>query len=449
MDKHIYEIYDMTPQREHELWDKALFVFDTSSICTLYNLTEETKKTMVDVLGKFQERIWIPAQAMYEYLKNRDKVIMNPIRESYQYPSELTNCRLPEWLNTFLARHKDKEFHPFLDTEAYNALSAKSDQFATLVKEIKQIFKNQYQQRKTEIEAVRDNDIILDVFCSFNIGEPFSMTQIMEIVCEGGLRYKNRIPPGYMDETQKIGTQIYGDLIIWKEVLQYAEAQHKEVILICDDVKEDWYIKHPKGNTPDTPRHELIKEFVDRVGTDFWMYPLRQFINKLEKEFTSKATLPLFTGLEAVKFVLEQREKEARRKIQSTECLVVRCEKCQGEFEIAADDFDFEWESEGSCERGMGPENEYVAHDYISCPQCGQDIEIDFRLWEYPVGAVNYQNIECDGGEIVKEFDFSDRIDLHEESESCVICGARRHVDGDGHCDSCRSEIAEKVKADD
>lgn len=445
MDKRIFEIYNMTPQRESELWSKALFIFDTSSICKLYDLTEDTKKTMVDVLKRIQERIWIPAQVMYEYLKNRDKVIMNPIRDSYQDPSELKNCRLPEWLTKFLEQHEEKDFHPFLDTEAYNVLSAKNNQFAELIKEIKQIFKEQYQKRKTEIETVKDHDIILDTFNSFNIGELFSMSHIMEIVREGELRYKNRIPPGYMDEAEKKGTQIYGDLIIWKEVLQYAEEQHKDVIFICDDVKEDWYIKSPKGNTHDTPRHELIKEFVDRVGTDFWMYPLRQFINKLQQEFKTDATLPLFTDLDAVRSVLQQREKEARRK---NGYLIVCCENCKKEYEILGDDIDFEWKLESSSERGMGPENVYVAQDFKSCPHCGQDIEIDFRLWEYPVGVVNHDDIDCDGGEIVKEFDFSDRINLH-ESENCVRCGAWRNVDHEGLCSECRREIAEKIKMDD
>lgn len=449
MDKNIFEIYKMTPKREKELWENALFVFDTSSICMLYNLTEDTKKTMVEILGKFQDRIWIPAQAMYEYLKNRDKVIMNPIQESYQNMPELSKCQLSEVLKPLLERHKKNVFHPYLDTQAYNELTQKCNQLCDLTKEIKGIFKEQYDKRKTEIMAVRDNDIIRNTFSSFTIGAPFSMELIIEIVREGGLRYKNRIPPGYKDEPEKDGTQIYGDLIIWKEILQHAKEQHKEIILICDDVKEDWYMEHPKGNAPDIPRHELIKEFVDYVGTDFWMYPLPKFINMLEQQFSNEAMLPLFEGLEAVQYVLQQREKEARRKTRSRECLIIRCEKCEAEFEIDADDLALEWESEGICERGMGQEHEYVSHDYISCPQCEQDIEIDFRLWEYPVGAVNYQAIECEGGEVIKDFDFSDRIDLHAESEICVRCGAHGHVDEEGYCDGCRRESEEKIKADD
>lgn len=446
MDKRIFEIYTMTPEREKELWKKALFVFDASAICTLYYLTEDTKKTMVDILGKFRDRIWIPAQAMYEYLKNRDKVIMNPIKESYKSPPELKAFEL---LKPFLEQHKENDFHPHIDTQAYNELTQKCDQLSDLTKEIKGIIKEQYDKRKTEIKGVRDKNIILDTFSNFTIGVPFSMERIMEIVREGGLRYKNRIPPGYKDEPMKDGTQIYGDLIIWKEIQQYAKEQHKDIILICDDLKEDWYMKHPKGNAPDTPRHELIKEFVEYVGTDFWMYPLRTFIDKLEQQFSSKELLPLFKRLDTVHYVLQQREIENRRKIRSTECLIIRCEKCEAEFEIDADDLALEWELEGTFKRGMGPENEYVAHDSISCPHCKQDIDIDFRLWEYPTGIVDNQAIECEGGEVVKGLDFSDMIHLQAESEVCVICGAHGRVDEEDYCDGCRRELEEKIKEDD
>ena len=47
----------MTPEREKELWKNSIFVFDTSSICELYNLTEDAKKTITDILLKLKDRI--------------------------------------------------------------------------------------------------------------------------------------------------------------------------------------------------------------------------------------------------------------------------------------------------------------------------------------------------------------------------------------------------------
>ena len=69
MDKSIYDIFLMTSAREVELWKNAIFVFDTSSICELYNLTEATKVTMTGIFRSMKERIWLPAQTMYEYKK--------------------------------------------------------------------------------------------------------------------------------------------------------------------------------------------------------------------------------------------------------------------------------------------------------------------------------------------------------------------------------------------
>ena len=65
----------------------------------------------------------------------------------------------------------------------------------------------------------------------------------MGIVNEGKLRYEFQIPPGYQDLKEKIGTQIFGDLIVWKQILSHAKAINKNVIFICNDLKIDWCLK--------------------------------------------------------------------------------------------------------------------------------------------------------------------------------------------------------------
>ena len=50
---------------------------------------------------------------------------------------------------------------------------------------------------------------------------------------------------------------------------------------------------------------------------------------------------------------------------------------------------------------------------YIHCPTCDEQIEIEFHLCEYPVGAVNYTDIYVEGGEIISEVpNFSDKMNL-------------------------------------
>lgn len=36
------------------------------------------------------------------------------------------------------------------------------------------------------------------------------------------------------------------------------------------------------------------------------------------------------------------------------------------------------------------------------CPKCGNDIKIDLEVWEYPLGAVEYQQELYDGVEMIQ-----------------------------------------------
>ena len=63
------KLHILTPEREEKLWSEAIFVFDTSSICSLYNLKPDSQKIVVDILERFKDRIWIPAQVRYEYVR--------------------------------------------------------------------------------------------------------------------------------------------------------------------------------------------------------------------------------------------------------------------------------------------------------------------------------------------------------------------------------------------
>lgn len=53
--------------------------------------------------------------------------------------------------------------------------------------------------------------------------------------------------------------RLYGDLIVWKQVIQKSKKDKINIILVTDDLKEDWWLKI-NGKTIG-PRFELIKEF--------------------------------------------------------------------------------------------------------------------------------------------------------------------------------------------
>lgn len=51
-----------------------------------------------------------------------------------------------------------------------------------------------------------------------------------------------------MDQEDKTGLQKYGDLFVWMEILNHASECGKDVILITNDVKEDWVDKNLTAN---------------------------------------------------------------------------------------------------------------------------------------------------------------------------------------------------------
>lgn len=432
----------MTSVREAELWKEAVFVFDTSSICELYNLTETTKVTMTGIFTSLKDRIWIPAQTMYEYQKNRGKVIMNPIAEKYIEPKFLKQDIVSR-LKEFIDLHKSMPYyHPYIDSPVLDKLEKQSDELNTILRDISESITNQYKKRKADIIALKSKDCIYDAVVTFNIGTPFSYIEQLKIVQEGELRYRNRIPPGYLDEKNKSGTQIYGDLIIWKEILRYSEEKQVPIIFICNDIKTDWYMEYDKKFGPNVPRHELIKEFFDITGQEVWFYTLKQFIDCLEKYYKDSTMLPLFKGLDAVKFLLEKRAKECLKTLTHIDMMTVECENCSHQFEVDAAGLDFEWEHNGSHERSMGTEFEYIATECANCPKCGNEIEFEFHVWEYPVGAFNYADTECHNGILIKYLKLEKFIsfDNSEEREACILCGEWLDIDEMGLCSNCRSD---------
>ena len=112
----------------------------------------------------------------------------------------------------------------------------------------------------------RINDKILDLSSQgdeiqdqidekFEIGEELTYEQMTQISVDGRRRYEEKIPPGYMDQEDKTGLQKYGDLFVWMEILNHASECGKDVILITNDVKEDWVDKKFDRK----PRFELLK----------------------------------------------------------------------------------------------------------------------------------------------------------------------------------------------
>ena len=104
------------------MWQKAAMWVDTSALCSLYDLTDHYRLTMVSILSSLKDRIWIPYQVKEEYLRNRKKAITNPIVEKYRLP-EVTNSHFVKAVRECIKQWEtNKYYHPYIDSDQLKGL---------------------------------------------------------------------------------------------------------------------------------------------------------------------------------------------------------------------------------------------------------------------------------------------------------------------------------------
>lgn len=106
----------------------------------------------------------------------------------------------------------------------------------------------------------------------------------------------------------------------------------------------------------------------------------------------------------------------------------IKCNCCSHIVLIETDSLEC---STSTYERSMGEEIEYDFDGEICCEECGTWINFCIRGYEYPVGAFNFSDCDCNGGEFVGEptveikYDFDDyysdfAYDEYVEAESIL-----------------------------
>ncbi|MCW0484569.1 PIN-like domain-containing protein [Gaoshiqia sediminis] len=308
-----YNKYQLPNQEEDALIKNAIIVFDTSSILDFYYYSTHTQEEIFKtVFNKIKNRLWLPFQVYFEYMKNREKVMTKPI-ESYKnlliknsgtkdsghfdeilsivkkfQKEEVTIAK--GQLKTLIQKTQKNDKHPYFEEGYFDLLEKRIELLENYLlktdkelNEFRQKLESDIENKVKLIESIKDKDPVkVSIEKYFKIGLEFNYTDLIEIIKEGEFRYKNEIPPGYEDFDEKTGFQKYGDLIFWKQILKFSEEQKKPVILVTNDNKKDWW--HFDGNRNlKIPRHELISEFFSVNENGFWMYNSNDFLFKIKE----------------------------------------------------------------------------------------------------------------------------------------------------------------------
>ena len=294
--------------------------FDTSALLNLYSLSQPACDEVFNrVLDYYRNRLWIPNRVFFEFQKNRHGVSKKPLSH-YDNLLSCSNSRdggyvqkivtfietdfqstlqsLKGQYQALVERCVDNKKHPIIDKSEFREFSGKISAFEVAVNALfsdAQRFQaniaSVVQREKQKIEDQLDNDIIPEKIKSyFSIGDPYSYDELLDIAYDGETRYRLKIPPGYEDQEDKEGLAVFGDLIIWKQILDYASSNKKSAILVSEDKKEDWIDVATKK-----PRIELLLEYYSVTECQFEVLNLSEFLHltnsKLTTEKVTESTL--------------------------------------------------------------------------------------------------------------------------------------------------------------
>lgn len=260
MKEAIWEYIPPSNQEKKALWDRAVFVFDTNVLLNLYRCTKETSESLLSAMEGLKGRVFLPHQVAWEYGRRRTEVIferaaMAPVRK-----------KMDEFLTLVLREFRMKEEHA-----RYKGLKRYVEKWV-----------EDSSRENTMAGDPADDKVLVRLLALFDgcTGTEYADEAQKGHREEFAKRAEQKTPPGYKDKEKADNGE--GDYLVWRQIMDYAKAEEKDVILVTDDQKEDWV--YSVSGKKQGPRPELRREFRVETGRDFYLYTSDSFVERAESQ---------------------------------------------------------------------------------------------------------------------------------------------------------------------
>jgi len=255
--------YAKTPDELKALWETAIIVPDANILLHLLRHSPVVRGQLMEVFDRKKDALWIPYQAGAEFQRRRLDVQQKALDAYDAVVKDLTTFanQARNTLNQYRA-------HPVIEADReISAIDAFQKEFETRLAAAKA-------KHPTE-EFAKSFERVTELFAG-KVGAKPTAEGIAAIYKEGEERYTKKIPPGFEDAKKTGDGDKFGDLIIWKEMMEKAKSEKRPIIFVTDDGKADWwYIHHGRKVGP---HPALVEEFLECTGQQFHIYELLQFL---------------------------------------------------------------------------------------------------------------------------------------------------------------------------
>ncbi|MER7968226.1 PIN-like domain-containing protein [Streptomyces sp. NPDC096080] len=314
---------------EERFFTQALVVLDANVLLTLYDVTSESRDVVLDALEKVSDRLWLPHQAGLEFIRNRRSrvesrrsqfatVKQNIDRRFTDASQQLIQIR--RQVQQFIEKHSGDEqaqrnLEDVITRENILDLDVVQEWKQALLDEVKKL-QDAYDLDPNQLD---DGDPLLDRIATLigdRIGTPLPHEALGELVGSAvGFRFPNRIPPGFADSSgghdKETDLRRAGDYLIWEEIVRKACTlpEPQLVLLVTDDVKDDWWAKDRRGN-PTHALPELADELWHRAGARLRLETTQRFLDGASAHLGISLTDD--TVAELVRVSSEQKDSASR-----------------------------------------------------------------------------------------------------------------------------------------
>lgn len=254
----------------------ALIFLDTNILLWLYRINKDARSELFHIFKflKEQNRLRIPVWVIHEYnqhVNKRDDAAFFPFKKSVK---EVEKKLKTIEINSKLIIDDDylKGTQYVGKSEFINELNKATSSLRALLKVLTSSRNKNIDKIQIEIETLINGCVL-----ESDINDLMEKSSIF-----GPIRYKNRVPPGFLDEGKPDNE--YGDYILWQEILSTCRKEEKSALLITNDNKPDWVytprmildrlktLKPNNGSSEiqiDLPLPYLQNEFKSEVSEDF------------------------------------------------------------------------------------------------------------------------------------------------------------------------------------
>jgi hypothetical protein len=104
--------------------------------------------------------------------------------------------------------------------------------------------------------------------------------EMEDLKAEARERYESKQPPGYedYDGEDELCRGECEDFLIWKQLMEFAEREGKDIVFITGEEKPDWW-EVDREHSIIRPTDELLREFGRETEQVFWMLTTEDMID--------------------------------------------------------------------------------------------------------------------------------------------------------------------------